>query len=305
MAGGKSGSTMMIAGAAVVMVIIIVVAAVLLMGKGSVPQSTTTATTTAVVPTVASTSTVATSIITTTATQSGGIDFASWQGKNLSISTFSQDLGQATFAKLATVNATYDFNTSIAEGANTTKLNGVLTQELYQNSSRTATNLTYSGYKIQTVSIYNASSRKSYTCSSIGGSYACYASTLNESISNGNSAINYVISKGGTNTTVTGYFSNIQVSSSSISGQSCTLITGDLYADVVSAKGAYVLSGTLSACVSTQTNLSLRTSLGGTTKLTSNGSTKSGSFNYTETWVKSGPAPTAQITALPGPVTAT
>lgn len=303
MTGSKSGNNMIMIGAAVVVVIIIVAAAVLLTGKGGTPRSTTTATTTAVTSTPGSTSTVAASINTTTTTQLGSSTFASWEGKNLSLSTFSQDLGQVTFAKLASVNATYDFNVSIIEGTNTTKLNGVLIQELYQNSSRMTTNLTYSGYQVQTASIYNASSHKSYTCSSVGGSYTCYASSLNESISNGDSAINYVISRGGANTTVTGYFSNIQVSGSSINGQSCTLITGDLYVDVVSTEGSYVLNGTLSACVSTQTDLSLRTSLAGTTKLTSTGSTKSGSFNYTETWVKNGPAPTASITALPGPVT--
>lgn len=310
MEGGKSGNNMIMIGAAIVIVIIIVAGAVLLTGsKVAAPKSTTgspssSATTTALTTAPGGTSTVAASTYTTTAAPSGGSStFASWEGKNLSLSTFSQDLGQATFAKLTLVNATYDFNVSVAEGANTTKLNGLLTQELYKNSSRTATNLTYSGYHIQAVSIYNASSHKSYTCSGYGGSYTCYASTVNESIGNGNSAINYAADSGGANATVTGYFSNIQVSDSSINGQSCTLVTGDLYIDSVSTNGSYVLSGTLNACISTKTNLSLETSLVGTTKSTSKGSTNSGSFNYTETWVKSGPAPTASITALPGPIT--
>ncbi|MGD0728815.1 MAG: hypothetical protein ABR981_01945 [Candidatus Micrarchaeaceae archaeon] len=304
MAGSKSGNNMIMIVAAVVVVIIIVAAAVLLTGKGGAQRSTTIATTTAGTSTLGSTSIAATTVNTTTVTQQSNNTFSSWEGKNLSLNTFSQELGQDTFAKLASVNALYDFNISITESTNTTKLNGSLMQELYQNSSRTTTNLTYSGHNIQTVSIYNASSHTSYTCSGASGSYTCYVTSLNESISNGNSAINYVISKGGANTTVNGYFSNIQVSDSSVNGQPCTLITGNLYVNAVSAKGSYVLSnGILSACISNQNNLSLKTILAGTTKLTTGSSAQNGSFNYTETLIGSGSAPTAAITALPGPVT--
>lgn len=311
-----SMSNMKMIGAAIVVIIIVAVGAVFLLGnKGTAPAATTTVSATTNGGTgsgnnaASATSGSASTAPTTIAQQNGGgLSFQSLVGQNLSLSEVSSDLGHLMFNNVNMLNATYTHKSRItltgsyAYSINTT---GTTTVQKYYNDSRVTTTSSVLGSSSSSVVIYNATSKKGYVCaSSGGGSVSCQVSATAASIVNSTDDLNLVKSEAGSNTTVTGYFNNIKVSSASYKGMPCTLLTGNLYVNVEASNGTVgvVMHGTTSSCTSTQYNTYLNQSLVGSMVITTQGRVMNATIDYISNETSISGTSSAAITALPGPV---
>jgi hypothetical protein len=310
----SSMNNMKMIGAAIVIVIIIAVGAVLLTSsKSSASKTTTTVlvTTTATTGTnpanVTSTvtNTTASTAPTTTANAGNSATFQGWSGQNLSLTQYSQELNNLTFTKATMLNATYNFKSEISFSGNyafSENTTGTTNVEKYYNSSRTTTNSNTAYGAFSSVIIYNATSKKGYICTSSfeNTSASCMVSAA-ESIVNSTG----ILSSAGANVTLTGYFNNITVSTTSYKGQACTLVSGNLYMKAVTKNppiSTSVIEGRSSECTSSQYNAWLNQSLVGKITATSNGNTTSATIDYSEAETSISGTSSAAITALPGPL---
>ncbi len=308
-------SSMQLIGAAIVVIVVIGAGVVLFTGHGSGTASTTVATTVANngTATTVSSGSNGTTAMTTAATtiptqQNNSLSLQSLVGENVSLNDFNNVFGGATFSKASTLNATYNYKykyTLTGSYAYTINGTGTTVVEKYYNDSRITTTGMASGETFVTTLISNSSSKKNYVCTSFnGGSTSCSVSATNISLSGSTGGQGFVGSEAGSNTTVSGYYNNIAVSSSSYNGQPCTLVTGNIYVNAQAKNGSTsaVLQGTTSACVSTQDNTWLSEGMLGTMTTTSKGTTIGANMNYSMVEVSLGATPTQSITALPGPV---
>jgi len=305
---------MKLIGAAIVVIIIIAVGALVLTGSSKSKSSNTP---TSVVPTttgsgaypttVASGSGSGSTAPTTTAQSSGSSgsigSFQDWSGQNLTLAQFSAD--NFTYTKATQLNATYDYKSEVSfTGTYNFSENstGTTVVQKYYNSSRIDTTTNTSFGSFASTQIYNASSHTGYICTTglTNNSVQCMVSAA-ESIVNSTG----ILGSEGSNVTLSGYYNDIKVTTTTYNGQPCTLVTGNLYLKAVtktSPVATSVIQGTSSACTSTQYNARLNQSLVGTITITSNGNTTNANLAYTESEIHISNSASAAITALPGPV---
>lgn len=315
-ASSKSNTNMIVA--AIVVVIIIVVGVALVVGSNSHSHASNTPTSVAATTaptTVASGSgsgssggsTAATTAPSTTVSSSGSLgSFQDWAGQNLTIAQFSQYMSNYTATQTTMLNATYNFISQVhftGQYSFSENSTGTTLVQKYYNSSRivTTSNSTYGSFS--STEIYNASSHTGYICTTdpINGSVTCMVSNYVGSIVNSTG----ILGSEGSNVTLSGYFNNIKVTSTSYNGQPCTLVTGNLYLKAVtktSPVATSVIQGTTSACTSTQYHAWLNQSLTGTISITENGTTTNANISFAEGETHISNSASAAITALPGPV---
>ncbi len=244
--------------------------------------------------------------------QPTGSSLDSWVGKNLTLTEFSKDFANETNSKATNLNETYKYTEGIAlsSGAyqENTTTNGMITIEIYYNSSRITTSSNSSfGVTLSNILIYNSSSRTIYSCNKYNGNYTCYVGSTNVSESSANLANTTgslgFLTGGGSAIQESGYFNNISVSNGSYNGQSCTSLKGNLYLSTGIGTSKTSFAGMFATCISTASNTWLVQSIKGIDMLVGNGGTTvNASVSYNETLVSTGAPTTASITALPGPV---
>ncbi len=294
--------------AAIGVVVLIVVVGGILVLSGT--KSTPTATTTVSVSSVPGASTTQETTVASVVKQNteAPVTLQSLAGKNLTLTQLGADIGNSTYETMGTLNASYFYAYSISLSSPITyssSSNGTTTIRRYNKDSRIDSTANVAGQKSSTSTIFNSTSGKEYSCSSLGASaFSCKQTSANVSIWSSAGGVGFLAGQQGSGTNVTGYFSNIALSNSSYNGMPCILVKGNLYVDVkLKSSSAMILNGTLATCITTQYHTWLTQHLVGTAKMTVSGQAATANIVYSMNETALGGATSAAITALPGPLT--